>query len=102
MPRWARQLDEGPFTRASSEPGRLIRGHVLGHAEDAEKTRYVVLSTGLGLTAVPWRGAPFAVGHDVRGQSRLDPELDRQRQRVVVWRLEDLERARERDRGRDR
>ncbi len=102
MPRWARELDDGPFTRASSQPGRLIRGHVLGHAEDAEKTRHVVLSTGLGLTAVPWRGAPFAVGHDVRGQSRLDPELDRQRQRVVVWRLEDLERARERDRGHQR
>ena len=102
MPRWARELDEGTFTRASTEPGRLIRGHVLGHAEDAEKERYVVLSTGAGLVAVPWRGASFPVGHEVRGQSRQGPELDRQRQRAAVWQLEDLERARERDRGRER
>ena len=103
MPYWARELEDRRFTRASTDSaGRLIRGHVVGHAEDAEKARYVVLSTGFGLTAVPWRGEPFAVGRDVKGQTRLAPELDRQRQRALVWQLEDVERARERNRGRER
>ncbi len=75
---------------------------MIAHVEDAEKQRYVVLSTGLGLTAVPWKGERFAVGREVKAQPLLAPELDRQRQRALVWQLEDIERARERDRGRER
>ncbi len=102
MPHWVSKLDQRPFGRAPTDRGSFVRGHVVGHAEDAAKERYVVLSTGFELVAVPWRGAPFSVGHEVRAKSQLEPEQDRQRRRALIWQLDDLERARERNRGRER
>jgi hypothetical protein len=75
---------------------------VIAQVEDAEKERYVVLYIGSGLTAVPWNGESFAVGREVKAQPLPAPELDRQRLRALVWQVEDIERARERDRGRER
>jgi type IV secretory pathway VirD2 relaxase len=87
-----------PLRMAEPVAGRVHRGRLVGYGEDADGARYAVLDTGRELTAIPTTDAG-AIGHDVRARALLAAEEERE-QRRVRWALDDLERSRQRGRGR--
>jgi type IV secretory pathway VirD2 relaxase len=85
-----------PVTVEEPVVGAIHRGHLVGYARDRAGHRHAVVDTGRELTAFRTDDLAVAPGRDVRvrGQAHED---DRKR-RVMVWRLGDDERERERAR----
>ena len=78
--------------------GAIYRGRLVGYGRDRAGHRYAVLDTGRELTAFRTDDLGAVQGREVRVQGH-EHEDDRKR-RVLVWRLGDDER--ERDRGQTR
>jgi len=88
--------------KARLEVAALHRGRVVTAAIDEGGETYLVLDTGRTLTAVPTGGAQrFSAGREVRAIAEVS-HSGVERRRVLSWVLEDMERERSRDRGRER
>ena len=74
--------------------GAIYRGRLVGYGRDRAGRRYAVLDTGRELTAFRTDDLGAVQGREVRVQGH-EHEDDRKR-RVLVWRLGDDERERER------
>jgi len=94
-----RQADK-PVREASEQPGQRLRGDLRTVAVDEHGRRVAVLDTGRHLTAIPTNQDDLELGHQYEAESRHEREGERRR--VLAWRFEDLERARERDSGYER
>jgi type IV secretory pathway VirD2 relaxase len=87
-----------PVREAPDRPGQVLRGELRAVAVDEQGRRLAVLDTGRHLAAIPTEQADLELGHEYAAESHV--ERDGERRRVLAWRLEDLERTREREHGR--
>jgi len=83
---------------APDVPGQHLSGRLEAVAYDRENQQHAVLDTGRELTTIRTDQNDLQVGHEYEAQSRA--ERGAERRRLVAWQLDDLERAREHDRGR--
>jgi type IV secretory pathway VirD2 relaxase len=94
-----------PIREAGTTWGISHRGRLAAYAEDEHGQRYAMLEDWRGIIAVPTRQRDLAVGTEVRARSEPAPRgseaaLEQERRRGIVWQLADLERERDRGRGR--
>jgi len=87
-----------PVRPAPDAPGQNLSGRLEALAYDRENRQHAVLDTGRELTTIRTDQNDLQVGHEYEAQSRA--ERSAERRRLVAWQLDDLERAREHDRGR--
>ncbi|PYO54931.1 MAG: hypothetical protein DMD83_21380, partial [Candidatus Rokuibacteriota bacterium] len=78
--------------------GAIYRGRLVGYGRDRGGRQYAVVDTGRELTAFRTNDLATVPGREVRVQGR-EHEDDRKR-KVLVWRLGDDERERERGQSR--
>jgi type IV secretory pathway VirD2 relaxase len=86
-----------PVRAAPDVPGQHLSGRLEAVAYDRENQQHAVLDTGRELTTIRTDQNDLQVGHEYEAQSRA--ERSAERRRLVAWQLDDLERARQRDRG---
>jgi hypothetical protein len=86
-----------PVRPAPDVPGQHLSGRLEAVAYDRENQQHAVLDTGRELTTIRTDQNDLQVGHEFEAQSRA--ERSAERRRLVAWQLDDLERAREHDRG---
>ena len=84
---------------APSVEGLIYRGPLLAYAKDRDGHRYAVLDTGRVLSAFRTDAPAHAPGLEIRATSAAG--RDARGRQVLGWRLE-VERQRQRERGRDR
>jgi len=94
-----------PIREAGTTWGMTHRGRLAAYAEDDQGRRYAMLEDWHGIIAVPTQQRDLAVGTEVRARSAparrsSDDALEQERRRGIVWQLADLERERDRGRGR--
>jgi type IV secretory pathway VirD2 relaxase len=98
------QMSGKPIQAPSTIPGMLYRGRLVAYAEDEHGERHAVLDEGRVLWAVPTERRDLAVGTQVRARSGsargVEEASERERKRGLMWQLADLERERDRGRGR--
>jgi type IV secretory pathway VirD2 relaxase len=89
-----------PVVHAKLEPGRVYQGRVVAMASDLGTT-HIMLHTDSTLTAVPAAAGTLQVGREIRARAvaREAPGAPRW---ILTWQLDDLERERTHDRGRER
>jgi type IV secretory pathway VirD2 relaxase len=84
--------------------GAEHRGRLVAYAEDAAGERYAMLDVGREIRPVPTQSRAMALGKEVRARlvsARWVAERsEAERRRGLAWQLVDLERERERGRGR--
>ena len=84
---------------AASVEGLIYRGPLLAYAKDRDGHRYAVLDTGRVLSAFRTDAPAHAPGLEIRATSAAG--RDARGRQVLGWRLE-VERQRQRERGRER
>ena len=84
---------------APSVEGLIYRGPLLAYAKDRDGHRYAVLDTGRVLSAFRTDAPAHAPGLEIRATSAAG--RDARGRQVLGWRLE-VERQRQRERGRER
>jgi hypothetical protein len=84
--------------------GAEHRGRLVAYAEDAAGERYAMLDVGREIQPVPTQSRAMALGKEVRARlvsARWVAERsEAERTRGLAWQLVDLERERDRGRGR--
>jgi len=78
----------------------VYRGRMVAYAEAEGGQRYAVLDTGRHWTAIRTERTDLAIRSDLLARARWVEQEGEQR-RVLAWQLDDLERQRSRDRGRE-
>jgi type IV secretory pathway VirD2 relaxase len=94
-----------PIREAGTTWGMTHRGRLAAYAEDDQGRLYAMLEDRHGIIAVPTQQRDLAIGTEVRARSEparrsSDDALEQERRRAIVWQLADLERERDRGRGR--
>jgi len=95
------RIHDKPVVHAKLEPGRAYQGRVVAMASDAEGGAYVVLHTEPTLTAIPAAGRTLLVGQEIHAHA-VTQEVAGERRWTLAWRVDELERERTHDRGRER
>lgn len=90
-----------PLRIAEPEERATYRGRMVAYAEGEGGERFAVLDTGRHWTAIRSERSDLPIRSDVRAQARWVEQEGEQR-RMLAWQLDDLERDRARERGRDR
>jgi type IV secretory pathway VirD2 relaxase len=89
---------EKPVRPAPDVPGQRLSGRLEAVAYDRENHRHAILDTGRELTTIRTDQNDLQVGHEYEAAASRT-ERGEERRRLVAWQLDDLERAREHDRG---
>ena len=91
-----------PLQQETPVQGALYRGRLHAYAQGPEGEQYAVVDTGNELRAFRTDQEELTVGHEVRARGRENIDDENRRTRTLVWRLEDVEqeRARQREQGR--
>lgn len=90
-----------PLRFVEPQARTVYRGRMVAYAEGRGGERYAVLDTGRHWTAVRTERTDLALQSDVLARARWVEQEGEQR-RVLAWQLDDLERERHHERGRER